>query len=70
MRLMRKRRASAPATDVSDIINLVKEEDVDITCNLNGINSQTKDGETAVFIHLNGDLKPGESVTIQLKGKR
>ena len=54
-------------TDVSDIINLVKEEDVDITCNLNGINSQTKDGETAVFIHLNGDLKPGESVTIQLK---
>ncbi len=61
------KEGSDDTTDVSDIINLVKKEDVDITCNLNGINSQTKDGETAVFIHLNGDLKPGESVTIQLK---
>ena len=54
-------------TDVSKIVNLIKEDNVDITCDLNGINSQTKDGETAVFIHLDGELNPGESTTIQLR---
>lgn len=58
---------SDDTTEVSQIINLIKEDGVNISCDLNGISSQTKDGETAVFIHLNGELKPGEEVTIQLR---
>lgn len=53
--------------DSENLVQLVDEDNTGLT--VANVARQTKDGENAVFVYLNGNLEPGKSVKVQLKVK-